>query len=263
MFYIIADLPKGASCSGTVGLEWDWSYSGTVPSPKFPWYFYRPKRSITPYHEQILYVPNRDCTTKYNLYLLYPLRPKSLSNNYTILINLYDKKLLNYLGSWHLSIPFQFLLVNRIATLLHIPQEPTKPVTCTLLCGAHGQCMKYINKNSTFFCHCDEGYSGTYCKITHQCNCEKNAICLSRSICICQLNKLGSRCYLKHPICQLSNNPCQHNGLCVLYNDRKNLTKFDCSCTEEYSSERCQYSTSTYIFLLDLILVYDIQSNIV
>ena len=46
---------------------------------------------ILPYYEQIIYVPNRDCNIKYNMYLLYPNRPKSLSKNDSIHIDIYEK----------------------------------------------------------------------------------------------------------------------------------------------------------------------------
>ncbi|UJR20053.1 hypothetical protein I4U23_023187 [Adineta vaga] len=176
--------------------------------------------SITPYYEQILYLPTRDCSSKYNLYLLYPDRPKSLTSNYSIRIDLYEKKMLTYWGSWHLSIPFHFLPVNRIATQLHIPQEYDYQQSCLLSCGLHGKC--------------------TFCNITYECSCAKDSICLSSSICVCPIHKLGSLCYVKHPICHPSNNPCQHNGLCIPNDDRIGLTTFTCLCSQEYSGERCQ-----------------------
>ena len=72
-------------------------------------------------HEQLTYMPTRDCNTKFNIYLLYPQRPKSLSKNYSIRIHLYEKVKLNYWSSWYLPIPFQFLPLNRITTQLIIP----------------------------------------------------------------------------------------------------------------------------------------------
>jgi hypothetical protein len=63
---------------------------------------------IQPYHEELTYIPNRDCNTKYNIYLLYPDCPKSLLNNYSIRISLYEKSKLNYRTSWFIEIPFQF-----------------------------------------------------------------------------------------------------------------------------------------------------------
>ncbi|CAF2407179.1 unnamed protein product [Rotaria sp. Silwood2] len=49
------------------------------------------QRQITSYHEQITYVPKRDCKTKFNIYLLYPDQPKNSSANYSIHIDIFDK----------------------------------------------------------------------------------------------------------------------------------------------------------------------------
>jgi len=209
---------------------------------------------IAPNHEQIMYVPIRDCNTKYNIYLLYPHRPKSLSNNYSIRIDIYEKNKLNYWASWHLSVPFPFLPVNRIAAQLIIPGgQDNQP--CVLPCGQHGKCMRYANKESLFFCQCDQGYSGTYCNTTHKCNCANNSICLDASICICPLYKFGSYCYLKHSICQLSNNPCQNNGFCIPNDDRISLTTFTCLCPEGYSGEYCQNKNTRIDIRLDEIII--------
>ncbi len=59
-------------------------------------------------HEQISFIPARDCGTKCNLYLLYPNRPKHNSSNYSIRIDLFDKIILDFWSSWYLIIPFQF-----------------------------------------------------------------------------------------------------------------------------------------------------------
>ncbi|CAF1178378.1 unnamed protein product [Adineta steineri] len=195
---------------------------------------------IAPYYEQIIYIPNRDCNTKFNLYLLYPERPKSLSNNYSIRIDIYEKIKLEYWSSWHLSIPFQFLPVNRIATQLIIPEMKNEKSTCILSCGEHGKCMNYVNNKSLFFCLCDNGYSGINCNITNQCNCANDSLCLSSDICICSLYKFGPYCHLTHSICQLSNNSCQHNELCVPNDYRIDLNTFTCLCQDEYSDERCE-----------------------
>ncbi|CAF3293516.1 unnamed protein product [Rotaria sp. Silwood2] len=195
--------------------------------------------SIASNHEQRMYMPARDCKTKFNIYLLYPHRPKHSSTNYSIRIDLFDKSTLDYWTSWYLPIPFQFLPVNRISTQLIIP-EIRENTVCTLSCGEHGRCMKYANMNNLFFCRCDQGYSGTFCNITHQCQCSNDSFCLGSSICVCPLNKFGSRCYLKRSICQSMNNTCQHNGLCIAIGDRINLHEFICVCKETYQGERCQ-----------------------
>ncbi|CAF4000484.1 unnamed protein product [Rotaria sp. Silwood1] len=48
------------------------------------------------------------------------------------------------------------------------------------------------------------------------------------------LHKFGSYCYLTHLICQSTNNPCHHNGICVSNNGRIDLTVFICFCLEHY-----------------------------
>jgi hypothetical protein len=138
-------------------------------------------------HEQIIYMPSRDCDTKFNIYLLYPHRPKNSSSNYSIHIDLFEKKTLNYWGSWYLSIPFQFLPVNRIVSQLRIPEVREIESSCLLPCGEHGKCMRYMNKKSSVFCRCDQGYSGARCEIQHKCDCASDSFCLASSICVCPL----------------------------------------------------------------------------
>ncbi|CAF2014150.1 unnamed protein product, partial [Rotaria magnacalcarata] len=68
----------------------------------------------------------------------------------------------------------------------------------------------------------------------------QDSFCLASFICVCPLYKFGSRCYLKHSICQLSHNPCQHNGICVPNDDRIDLKGFTCICSQDYSGSRCE-----------------------
>ncbi|UJR06600.1 hypothetical protein I4U23_010884 [Adineta vaga] len=127
---------------------------------------------ILPYYEQIIYVPKRDCGIKYNLYSLYPNRPKNISINYSIRIDIFNRITLTY---W-------------------------SKLSCSLSCGNYGKCIKYINKNSSYFCQCNSGYSGLNCQIKHNCSCSFDSFCVSSSICICSLYKFGEKCYLKHTI---------------------------------------------------------------
>ncbi|CAF0732950.1 unnamed protein product [Adineta steineri] len=205
---------------------------------------------IAPNHEQITYIPARDCDTKFNIYLIYPHRPKSLTINYSIRIDIYEKNKLSHWASWYVPIPFQFLPVNRIATQLFIP-EIQEMESCSLSCGKHGKCMRYINNDSLFFCQCSERYSGTYCNISHKCNCANDSFCLDSSICICPSHKFGSYCHLKYSICQLSNNPCQYGGRCIPTDDRIDLTTFTCLCPEDYSGERCENKNNQIDIRLD------------
>ncbi|CAF2930436.1 unnamed protein product [Rotaria sp. Silwood2] len=192
------------------------------------------------YHEQITFVPKRDCETKYNIYLLYPNQPKNSSTNYSIHIDLFEKMTLNYLGSWHLSIPFQFLPVNRIAAQLFIPSSKIISKSCSLFCGKHGRCAEYMNKNFSYFCQCNEGYSGSQCNIQHNCSCSLDSYCFTSSICVCPLHKFGSMCYLKNSICQIPNKSCQNNGICIPHDDRTGLNNFTCLCTEDFFGTRCE-----------------------
>ncbi|CAF2505877.1 unnamed protein product [Rotaria sp. Silwood2] len=197
------------------------------------------QRQITSYHEQITYVPKRDCGTKFNIYLLYPYQPKNSSTNYSIHIDVFDKITLTYWASWHLSIPFQFLPVNRIATRLFIPNIQQLK-SCPLSCGTHGRCIRYINKNFLYFCQCDQGYSGLQCDIQQNCSCSSDSFCHTPSICICPLHKYGPHCYLKHSICQSSNNICVNDGLCVPNDDRSDSNKSTCLCQESFYGIRCE-----------------------
>ncbi|CAF1060006.1 unnamed protein product [Adineta steineri] len=194
------------------------------------------QREISSYHEQITYVPKRDCNTKFNLYLLYPDQPKNSSSNYSIHIDIYNKTDLTYWGSWHLSIPFQFLPVNRIATQLFLSSNE-QPTICPLSCGIHGKCIAYINNNSSYFCKCNQGYSSICCEKEHNCSCSSDSLCITSSICICPINKFGSKCYLKHSFCQ----SCENNGLCIPNDNRFHLTNnFTCLCQEEFYGIRCE-----------------------
>ncbi|CAF1399962.1 unnamed protein product [Adineta steineri] len=151
-------------------------------------------------------------------------------------INIYNKTDLTYWGSWHLSIPFQFLPVNRIATQLFISSNE-QPTICPLCCGIHGKCIAYINKNSSYFCKCNQGYSGIYCQKEHNCSCSSDSLCITSSICICPINKFGSKCYLKHSFCQ----SCENNGLFIPNDNRFHLTNnFICLCQEEFYGIRCE-----------------------
>ncbi|UJR11986.1 hypothetical protein I4U23_016164 [Adineta vaga] len=196
---------------------------------------------ITLYHEQITYVPKRDCGIKYHFYLLYPHRPKNSSINYSIRIDIFNKITLTYWASWYFSILFPFLPINRIATHILIPLNSQQTESsCPLSCGIHGKCIKYYNRNSSYFCQCTSGYSGFNCQIKHHCSCSSDSFCLSSSICICPLYQFGSQCYLKHTICQSSTNPCQNHGQCIPVDDRIALKNFTCTCKEGFLGERCE-----------------------
>ena len=126
-------------------------------------------------HDSIIYVPVRDCTIKFNVYLLYRTRPKNPSSNYSVRIDAHDKNTLEHHVSWRLTIPFEFLPVNRLATRLVIPQQqasvsPSCPWPCI-----HGQCTSYANVDESF-CRCFEGWSGLLCNTSYQLRCSPDSI---------------------------------------------------------------------------------------
>ncbi|UJR34213.1 hypothetical protein I4U23_021619 [Adineta vaga] len=204
----------------------------------------------TDQYEQIVYSPSRDCRTKFHLYLLYPQRTKSHLNNYSIHIDLFNKMTLKHWTSWFIPIPFQFLPVNRISTKLIIPNERLKR-PCLLLCGLHGQCMQYTNNQSKYFCLCDQKYSGSFCNESYQCQCSEDSFCLTSNICICPLDRFGSKCYLKRSICSLTNNPCKNDGICIPTDDRINLHGYSCFCKENYFGLHCEVNSYRVSVKLD------------
>ncbi|CAF3969175.1 unnamed protein product [Rotaria sp. Silwood2] len=158
---------------------------------------------IAPNIEQLTFIPVHDCGIKYNLYLLYPDRPKNSSKNYSVHIDVFDRLTLNYHVSWHLSIPYSFLPVNRLAAQLIIPDQ-AETEDCQLDCGHHGRCRRYANKRTLLFCLCDPGYSGLACNETHRCSCVIGARCHAPSFCLCPFPSLNPVHSLRNPerICQ-------------------------------------------------------------
>ena len=125
---------------------------------------------------------------------------------------------------------------------MFIPIIAEQTESCSLSCGLHGRCVRYINKNLTYFCQCNTGYSGLHCDIQHNHSCSSDSYSLTSSICICPLNRFGRNCYLKHQFCESSRNPCQNNGVYVPIDDRIGINQFRCLCTQGFQGTRCEYS---------------------
>ncbi|CAF0752094.1 unnamed protein product [Adineta steineri] len=199
------------------------------------------QQEIHSYH-QFTYEHLAYCGKIVNIYLLYSKRGKDNSKNYSIRIDVFNKDSLTYLTSWHLTIPFVFLPVNRISTFLTIPISRTfDPKNCTLRCY-NGTCMKYHNEER-FFCQCHSGWSGAQCHIPIDCSmCASNSICIgsirNRSICVCPQNRFGSLCGLKL-MCPVGF--CKNNGRCVVLDERMIDGSYVCLCSEQFQGSRCQY----------------------
>ena len=139
------------------------------------------------------------------------------------------------------EVEFSFLPVHRISKKLILPTNLSHLTTdCSLDCGIHGQCYKYINSNESF-CLCKESFSGRFCQIQSQCSCSSDSICLNSSICLCPLNKFGPKCYLKHRSCQPIN-PCQNQAQCIPIDDRIRANDFICLCSQNHFGTKCEFN---------------------
>ncbi|CAF4070713.1 unnamed protein product [Adineta steineri] len=190
---------------------------------------------------QFTFAPLEHCGKFVNLYLLYSKRGKNNSKNYSIRIDAFNKDSLTYLISWHLTIPFVFLPVNRISAFLTLPISRTfDPKHCTLQCYK-GTCMQYHNKER-FFCQCYSGWSGAQCHIPIDCSmCASNSICIgsirNRSICICPHGKFGSSCRLQL-VCP--EGFCKNDGRCIVIDERMIDKSYMCFCSEQFFGTRCE-----------------------
>ncbi|UJR17392.1 hypothetical protein I4U23_004287 [Adineta vaga] len=187
------------------------------------------------FYEQITYIPVIDCNTKYNIHLLYQNRPKDMTKNYTIYIDVYDKVNLLYLTSWIYPVKLLFMPVNRMSVQLIIPTKQD----CRLLCSE--KYLEPLVNSHMQSCRCSNR-ANSILTIEHKCNCSPRSICVglkeNRSICLCSLNDTGPRCYLKS-ICQM-NNTCMNQGICIPYDSRHSSTKFTCVCPDGFFGEYCE-----------------------
>ncbi|CAF3713958.1 unnamed protein product [Rotaria sp. Silwood1] len=128
-------------------------------------------------YEEIIHKSQYDCPIKYNIYLLYSSRPKVMSNNYSIRIDVFTRRRnsIDYHASWNLPIPFIFLLVSRLATQVNISTKKNKSMkNCSLDCGEDhkyickngGTCIPINddNSNNNFQCICTEHCTGPTCE---------------------------------------------------------------------------------------------------
>ncbi|CAF3407239.1 unnamed protein product [Rotaria socialis] len=222
------------------------------------------ERTIHTY-EQLTYLPVHDCRIKYGIYLLYSIRPKELEpTQYSIHIDIFEKISLKYRGSWLVPLNYSFLPVHRIATELTIPREKNDLDTCLDKNCIHGGCVTYANSLAgKSFCRCHQGWSGWYCTIPYDCTCSSDSLCIGkaankRPVCICPIEKFGSRCLLgnvAHDIDQ--NSPCQNGGQYIPSNGNNALErKFICVCRKGFTGNQCERVGSKIIitFHKDIVL---------
>ena len=203
---------------------------------------------------QISYLSVRDCQNKYGFYLVYSTRPKDPTKTYSIHIDFYEKNTtLTYRGSLLYPIEFPFLPVHRLALLVYIPKKSDKTQSCSKDRCYHGKCIRYSNTlDETIFCQCEPGWSGRYCHIQFNCTCSLDSICIGKSankqsICVCPINKFGSRCFLFDQT-HSTNNSCQNGGQYIPNDNNARLQdKFTCICPAGFSGDQCQLNDSKII----------------
>ena len=213
-------------------------------------------------YKQLTYIYIEHCSIKFNFYLIYSKRPKDLTKNYSIHIDIYEKQTFSYRGSFLFPLNYSFLPVHRLAFLLTIPKNNKSIENCQDEKCYHGRCIKYSSNNHSF-CQCKQGWIGKSCSIPYKCQCSLDSLCLgiginNRSICICPLNKWGPRCLIQNKICQLNSNlTCLNNGQCIPIDDTMiSKTKFLCICSKGFSGEQCEIEDAKIIvsFHKDIIL---------
>lgn len=211
---------------------------------------------------------------KYGFYLLYPRknmfvqhkqwrfvnRTDIITNHpYSVHFDIYS--LTNELGSFHYPVYFDFLPVFRLATVLKFPSWANN-ITLDLCsnnpCNENSTCKPILNRNSSYYCSCKSGYSGTNCQNYHsEClsYCNPASICRpesrgyidnhARPLCICPLGYFGPRCYIKNEACK--SNQCGQNSTCYVSNDRSGEKPFICICSEQFYGDQCQYERTVEI----------------
>lgn len=159
------------------------------------------------------------------------------------------------LGSFHHPIYFDFLPVFRLATVLKFPSwftNDTLSPCASNPCNANSTCKPILNRNRSYYCSCKSGYSGINCENYHfEClsYCNSKSICRpkfrgligspDRPLCICPLEHMGPRCYLRNEACK--SNPCGSNSTCYPSYDLSNEYPVICICPKEFYGNRCQY----------------------
>jgi len=199
-------------------------------------------------YEQMTYLSQENCRTKFNFNLLY----RNSTKHYSIHIDIYEKLSLIYRGSLLLPVQYTFLPVQRLAFLVDIPRDDISTRICSQTRCIHGRCIRYTNTQSNqTFCQCDRNWSGEHCDIRYDCTCSKDSICVgvtttNRSICICSQSKFGPQCLLTNRICQ--NHTCQNGGQCIPSDDYMiSHPTYICLCPKGYMGSRCEIARNKII----------------
>jgi hypothetical protein len=193
-------------------------------------------------YDQSVYIAKHSCSMKLNRYLLFSSRPKNISHNYTVRIDIFEKNAITYVGSWHFPIAFLFLPVNRLSIALNLSNHVLQySFNCSNNC-INGECVKYVNKPN-YFCRCFPGWSGIQCNIPTNCQtCSSKSMCIgssnNQSICVCPIDRYGRQCSFTSS-CPI--NACQNNGQCVPADISIPGNNYTCICSERFFGQNCEY----------------------
>jgi hypothetical protein len=176
--------------------------------------------------------------------------------DYSIQIDIYEKKKLNYRGSTIKSLNFSFLPVHRLVYSIDIPRTVDNDDDCSDTQCINGKCREYFNdRTNRTFCQCKKGWSGRSCTIPYTSTCSSDSLYLgklanNRSICVCPVNKIGPRCLINDATCQ--NTTCLNDGECISVDQYEtSLKKFVCICSKEFTGNRCEMKRTKLMIIFD------------
>ncbi len=248
------------------------------------------KDQIIDYYEFVVnpQTENNVNYVKQGVYFLYPrleefVEMKKINRSGTQLysvkfeaFNLYLNETIKPIGVWLYPIYFDFLPSFRLSKILRF-NPPVSSFSNQLClnnhCGKNGICQEIINLNdSSYFCSCNSGYYGIHCEYyDEECKdyCSPKSICKPKSngiirgnqqpLCLCSTSSFGDRCYLKNDNCR--NNPCLHEGTCVVDYNLAYIDKYTCLCTDSFEGDHCQFPRETVEITFVLSSDFKLQMN--
>jgi hypothetical protein len=176
-----------------------------------------PKRIILS-HEEFVYTPLKYSLPKYFMHLVYPINDSlSLFSNDSIQILMFTSSTIQYRTSWTFIIPFHFLPVQRIVKRLLVSDMDLIDDSIEII----------SMKTNISSCSEDSFYVGF-------------DLNLNRDICVCPLNRIGSRCLIQFNPCTKSS--CNNHGECLpnggeyFHSD----SPFRCICDVEWFGIQCE-----------------------
>ncbi|XP_056906327.1 delta and Notch-like epidermal growth factor-related receptor [Takifugu flavidus] len=154
----------------------------------------------------------------------------------------------NYFISFlHVDTPTSMELVLRLNLTVKASTcvEPGLPDLGDLHCSGKGKCVTEPTKSS-FFCECEDGYTGSFCEEFDACHsrpCSHNGTCTDikqgldgrNFTCTCPPGYQSATCEQKVNPC--SSDPCHNNATC--YPQGPGPRGFGCSCPAGFTGPTC------------------------